>query len=68
MKSKIPLISVLISILTFGAITSTAQDQSDNGLMNVCIVTVKQNHVADWIELQKQLTESMKKAGAPNSP
>ena len=65
MKIKIPLFAGLILVLVSAAVTSTAQAQNETGLMNARIVTVKQDHVADWIALQKQLTESMKKAGAP---
>lgn len=65
MKAKISLLTLLVSGLAFAAATSSAQAQDETGLMNARIVTVKQDHVNDWIELQKQLTESMKKAGAP---
>ena len=56
---------LVASLASFLAGILTAQAQNENGLMNVRIVTVKQDHVNDWIELQKQLSESMKKAGAP---
>ena len=65
MKAKISLFALLVVVLAFAAGSSSAQAQNDNGLMNARIVTVKQEHVSEWVELQKQLSESMKKAGAP---
>ena len=65
MKTNRPLFAVLtfVLVIAVGALPTLAQNETS--LMNVRLVTVKQDKVGDWIELQKQLTESMKKAGAP---
>jgi hypothetical protein len=65
MKIKIPQCALLVAVLALfaGSIPALAQDEW--GLMNVRIVTVKQDHVGDWVELQKEQAEAMKKAGAP---
>jgi NADH:ubiquinone oxidoreductase subunit len=65
MKVKISPFALLVAGLAFAAGIGSAQAQDETGLMNARIVTVKQDHVNDWIELQKQLSESMKKASAP---
>lgn len=65
MKTKIPLFTLSVFVLAMVAGSIPAIAQEENGLMNVRIVTVKQDHVSEWIELQKQQSESMKKAGAP---
>ena len=65
MNVKIRISAFFAAVLITLAGMLSAQAQNENGLMNVRIVTVKQDHLNDWIELQKQLTESMQKAGAP---
>jgi hypothetical protein len=63
MKSNTFKFTLPISILALliGCISTQAQDSDP--LVNVRIVTVKQDHVGDWIELQRERVEALKKSG-----
>lgn len=62
---KIPHYVPLVSILALFAGSVPALAQDSNPLTNVRIITVKSEHVNDWIELQQESTEASKKAGGP---
>lgn len=61
MKLKIKSCTVLVFSLLIGILSLQGQDSDP--LVNVRIVTVKQERVGDWIELQRERTEALKKAG-----
>ena len=65
MKKYTCIYHLIGAFLAISVLPLSIQAQESNGLMNVRIVTVKQDHVRDWIDLQRELTESMKEAGAP---
>ena len=54
MKIKLPHYALLVSLLALFVGSISIQAQNENGLVNVRLVTVKVEHLNDWISLQQQ--------------
>lgn len=63
MKSNTYKSTILVPVIALIIGTFSVQAQDSDPLVNVRIVTVKQDRVGDWIELQRERTEALKKAG-----
>ncbi len=67
MKIKRLLFTISAATMVFAGLSLEATAQDDGpGVISVRIAHVKSGRVAEWVELQKQLSDARKAAGAPS--